>query len=191
MRVSPTATELLAAWRGGDERARDTLIEAVYAELHRLAEIYLRRERHNHTLQPTALINEAYLKLIDQATEIHFENRAHFVNVAALLMRRILVDYARARKSDKRGGSRQIRLSITSADKFVKESEVDLIDLDEALKKKKFPVFFRKLVKKNGDAGSFVRFDFALGNCIFGVLGRKKSERKTASGFSPSYVSQR
>lgn len=133
MSTSTTVTEMLTAWRNGDETARDALIEIVYDELHRLAKIYLRRERADHTLQPTALVHEAYLKLVDTAS-VNFQNRAHFIGVAAETMRHILVDYARARLRDKRGG-KQFRLSITTADKFIKETDVDLVDLDEALKR--------------------------------------------------------
>lgn len=104
----------------------------VYSELRRLAGNYLRRERRDHTLQPTALVNEAYLKLIDQKTA-RWQNRAQFFGVAAQLMRRILVDHARQRHADKRGGSDQQRLSITNAERLVKQPEVDLLALHEAL----------------------------------------------------------
>jgi RNA polymerase sigma factor (TIGR02999 family) len=105
----------------------------VHSELRRLANNYLRRERQNHTLQPTALVNEAYLKLIDQKNA-KWQNRAQFYGVAAQLMRRILVDHARQHKAEKRGGSDQQRLSITSAGKFARQPEIDLLDLHEALK---------------------------------------------------------
>lgn len=129
--MSVTFTELLSAWKDGDQSVRDQLIESVYRELHRLAENYLRRERDNHTLQPTALINEAYLKLFSDSMQT-WENREHFIGVAAGIMRHILVDYARARKREKRGGENYF-ISLTSADRFVSKKEVDLIELDEAL----------------------------------------------------------
>ena len=108
----------------------------VYSELRRLASNYLRRERQGHTLQPTALVNEAYLKLIDQKNA-KWQNRAQFFGVAAQLRRRILVDHARAHQADKRGGSDQQRLSITSAEKLVQQPEVDLLALNEALEELK------------------------------------------------------
>src|SRR6266704_4117775 len=110
-------TQLLVDWSKGDQKALDKLMPLVYSELRRLASNYLRRERQNHTLQPTALVNEAYLKLIDQKSA-RWQNRAQFYGVAAQRMRRILVDHARQHKAEKRGGSDQQRLSITSAGKF-------------------------------------------------------------------------
>jgi RNA polymerase sigma factor (TIGR02999 family) len=104
----------------------------VYNELRRLATNYLRRERPNHTLQPTALVNEAYLKLIDQK-HAHWQNRAQFFGVSAHLMRRILVDHARAHQAEKRGGSDQQRLPFTSAEQLVQQPELDLLGLHEAL----------------------------------------------------------
>ena len=109
----------------------------VYSELRRLAGNYLRRERQNHTLQPTALVNEAYLKLVDQKN-MRWQNRAQFFGVAAQLMRRILVDHARQHQAAKRGGSDQQRLSITSAGqlggrKFTTEPAIDLLALHHAL----------------------------------------------------------
>ncbi len=111
-------TELLVRWSSGDQKALDKLMPLVYSELRRLATNYLRRERQNHTLQPTALVNEAYLKLIDQK-HARWQNRAQFFGVSAHLMRRILVDHARAHQAEKRGGSDQQRLSITSAEQLV------------------------------------------------------------------------
>lgn len=104
----------------------------VYSELRRLAGNYLRRERPGHSLQPTALVNEAYLKLVDQK-KAKWQNRAQFYGVAAQLMRRILVDHARQHRATKRGGVDQQRLSITSAEKLTKQSEIDLLALHEAL----------------------------------------------------------
>jgi RNA polymerase sigma factor (TIGR02999 family) len=125
-------TELLVRWSSGDQKALDKLMPLVYNELRRLATNYLRRERQNHTLQPTALVNEAYLKLIDQK-HARWQNRAQFFGVSAHLMRRILVDHARAHQAEKRGGSDQQRLSITSAEQLVQQPELDLLGLHEAL----------------------------------------------------------
>lgn len=97
-------TELLLAWAGGDDQALSRFTPRLYQELHRLAHAYMRRERPQHTLQTTALINEAYLRLID-SRKVRWQNRAHFVAIAAKLMRRILVDYARSRQALKRGAA--------------------------------------------------------------------------------------
>src|SRR5215470_4407250 len=96
-------TELLVAWSNGNQAARDQLMSAVYDELHRLARRYMRRESPGHTLQTSALVNEAFLRLVDQRN-VHWQNRAHFFGIAAQMMRRILVDYARGRHYAKRGG---------------------------------------------------------------------------------------
>ena len=125
-------TELLVDWSQGDQKALDKLMPLVYSELRRLAGNYLRRERQNHTLQPTALVNEAYLKLIDQR-RAKWQNRAQFYGVAAQLMRRILVDHARAHQAAKRGGSDQQRLSITSAGELSEKPDTDILALHEAL----------------------------------------------------------
>src|SRR5206468_12817283 len=114
MRTPESITQLLVNWRHDDQKALDKLMPLVYSELRRLAGNYLRRERPGHTLQPTALVNEAYLKLVDQKNA-KWQNRAQFYGVAAQLMRRILVDHARLRHAEKRGGAEQQRLSITSA----------------------------------------------------------------------------
>jgi len=125
-------TELLIDWSKGDQAALEKLMPMVYGELRRLATNYLRRERQGHTLQPTALVNEAYLKLVDQKNA-KWQNRAQFFGISAQLMRRILVDHARQHQAAKRGGSVQQRLSITSAEKFAQKSEIDLLALNEAL----------------------------------------------------------
>ena len=130
-------TQLLVKWGEGDQKALDKLMPLVYSELRRLASNYLRRERPNHTLQPTALVNEAYLKLVDQKNA-HWQNRAQFYGVSAQLMRRILVDHARQHQAAKRGGSDQQRLSITSAGQLggkqlATEPAIDLLALHEAL----------------------------------------------------------
>ena len=123
----------LHEWSLGKEDALDALMPIVYAELHRQATNYLRRERVGHTLQATALINEAYLKLIDQR-EVNWQNRAHFFAIAAQAMRRILVDHARSRHRDKRGGEAE-DLPLDAAEFATSPGgpSVDLIELDEAL----------------------------------------------------------
>lgn len=125
-------TQLLVDWGKGNQSALEKLMPLVYGELRQLASNYLRRERAQHTLQPTALVNEAYLKLIDQKNA-KWQNRAHFFGISAQLMRRILVDHARQHQAVKRGGGEQQRISITSAEKVVKQPEVDLLALNEAL----------------------------------------------------------
>src|SRR5215217_7844515 len=110
-------TQLLIDWGKGDQAALDRLMPLVYSELRRLAGNYLRRERGEHTLQPTALVNEAYLKLVNQRNA-KWQNRAHFFGISAQLMRRILVDHARQHQAVKRGGSEQQRVSITNVEKF-------------------------------------------------------------------------
>lgn len=125
-------TELLIDWGKGDQAALEKLMPLVYNELRRLATAYLRRERASHTLQPTALVNEAYLRLIDQRNA-QWQNRAHFFGISAQLMRRILVDHARQHQAVKRGGSNQQRLSITSVEEIAMQPAVDLLALNEAL----------------------------------------------------------
>lgn len=125
-------SQLLNRWSNGDKTALDKLMPMVYSELRRLANNYLRRERQGHTLQPTALVNEAYLKLIDQKSA-RWQNRAQFYGIAAQLMRRILVDHARQHKAEKRGGPEQQRLSITSAGQLAGKTDLDLLPLHEAL----------------------------------------------------------
>ena len=125
-------TLMLRQWSDGNGEALDNLLPLVYDELHRQAARYLRRENKDHTLQPTALINEAYLKLIDQR-EVNWENRTHFFAIAAQAMRRILVDHARTKHREKRGGD-DAKLSLDEALTFVAdEKNIDLIALDEAL----------------------------------------------------------
>jgi RNA polymerase sigma factor (TIGR02999 family) len=124
-------TRLLKDWGNGESTALDRLMPIVYAELRAIAARYLRRERPDHTLQPTALVNEAYLRLIDQK-HVDWQNRAHFVGVAAQMMRRILVDHAKSHNRAKRGGG---ALRVTLDENFaVGESRRDdLLELDEAL----------------------------------------------------------
>lgn len=132
MNQSLKITQMLRDWSGGNRDALEELMPLVYDELHRQAASFLRRERSDHTLQATALIHETYLKLIDQR-DVNWESRTHFFAIAASLMRRILVDHARAKKRDKRGGG-AINLTLDEAALFVgKERSVDLIALDEAL----------------------------------------------------------
>ncbi len=126
-------TQLLLGWSNGDKEALDKLVPLVYDELRRQAARYLRRERVGHTLQTTALINEAYLRLIDQKN-VHWQNRAHFFGIAAQLMRRILVDHARTKKRAKRGGS-DLRVSFSEATLKAKDQELDIVALDEALER--------------------------------------------------------
>jgi RNA polymerase sigma-70 factor (ECF subfamily) len=124
-------TELLLAWRGGDERALDRLIPLVHGELHRIADRCIRGERAGHTLQATALINEAYVRLID-AKRVQWRDRAHFLAISARLMRQVLVDYARSRGYQKRGGG-AIRVTLVEELATVDEPELELIALDIAL----------------------------------------------------------
>jgi RNA polymerase sigma-70 factor, ECF subfamily len=125
-------TQLLIRWNDGDPAALEQLMPLVYSELRRLANNYLRRERQEHTLQPTALVNEAYLRLVDQRSA-KWQNRAQFYGIAAQLMRRILVDHARARYAEKRGGSQQERLSITGIQELATKPDLDVIAVHEAL----------------------------------------------------------
>ncbi len=127
--ASSDVTKLLAAWGDGDQAARDELIPLVYAELHRVAQNYLRRERRGHTLQSSALVHEVFLRLVDQ--RVAWQNRAHFFGIAAQLMRRILVDYARSRGNEKHGGD-QLRLELDEA-LDAAERDADLVALDDAL----------------------------------------------------------
>jgi RNA polymerase sigma factor (TIGR02999 family) len=125
-------TQLLRQWSEGNREGLDQLLPLVYDELHRQAARYLRRERGEHTLQPTALIHEAYLKLIDQR-DVQWQSRTHFFAIAAQLMRRILVDYARTKHREKRGGADD-KLPLEEAALVVaNEKSVDLLALDEAL----------------------------------------------------------
>ncbi len=127
-------TQMLREWSGGKVEALDNLLPLVYEELHKQAARFMRKERAGHTLQTTALINEAYLKLIDRH-DVNWESRTHFFAVAAQAMRRILVDYARTKYREKRGGN-NIKLPLDEALSVeTKETGVDLIALDEALNK--------------------------------------------------------
>jgi len=125
-------TQMLVDWQNGDREAMGRLMPLLYDELHRLAQGYLRRERPGHTLQATALVNEAYLRMVDQ-TRMRWQNRAQFVGLAAQMMRRILVDHARSHLYAKRGGG-QPRLSLDEAMGLAaKTPDLDLVALDDAL----------------------------------------------------------
>jgi RNA polymerase sigma factor (TIGR02999 family) len=127
---SQPISALLSKWRAGDKEALEVLIPLVYQELHRIAQHHLRQERPDHTLQSTALVHEAYLRLMKQAPA-EIENRAHFLAVASRLMRQILVDHARRHRAAKRGGG--LKLELKEAMSLQKAPNVDLIALDTAL----------------------------------------------------------
>ncbi len=124
-------TQLLIAWSNGDQAARDGLMAAVYEELHRLARRYMRRESPGHTLQTSALVNEAFLRLVDQRNA-HWQNRAHFFGIAAQMMRRVLVDYARSRSYAKRGGGAHA-LSLDEGLIVSEERSAEVVAVHEAL----------------------------------------------------------
>ena len=126
-------TRLLVAWSDGDQSALEKLAPLVESELHRLAHHYMGRERPGHTLQTSALVNEAYIRLIDWKN-VRWQNRAHFFAVSAQLMRRVLVDFARERRYIKRGGG-TVRVSLGEAESLTVEPEADLVALDDALKR--------------------------------------------------------
>jgi RNA polymerase sigma factor (TIGR02999 family) len=129
---SQGVTQLLKAWSNGEQEALEQLIPLVYNELHRLAHRYMGWERHGHTLQSTALVHEAYERLID-LKDVSWQNRAHFFGVSAQLMRRILVDYARSRRFSKRGGEwRQV--SLNEAVAVFRDRRTDIVALDDALR---------------------------------------------------------
>ena len=133
MTASPNGvTQLLVAWGDGDTAARDQLMPLVYEELRRLAHRYMGRERPGHTLQTSGLVNEAYLRLIDQS-QVHWQNRAHFYGIAAQMMRRILVDYARSRHYAKRGGNNH-QVSLNEVLIASEERRAEVVALDDALK---------------------------------------------------------
>jgi len=131
--VAEEITQLLLKWNDGDPTALDQLMPLVYDELRQLARSYLRRHANNQSLQPTALVNEAYLRLVNQQ-QVNWRNRAQFFGLAAKLMRNLLVDHVRERRAEKRGGG-EYHLSLTYADQVARrpESEVDLVALNEAL----------------------------------------------------------
>src|SRR5436190_18899667 len=126
-------TQLLVAWGNGDQVAGDRLMSVVYEELHRLAHRYMKRELPGHTLQTSALVNEAFLRLVDQRN-VHWQNRAHFFGIAAQMMRRILVDYARNRRYAKRGGGAQ-KISLDEALIVSDERSAEVMGVHEALER--------------------------------------------------------
>jgi RNA polymerase sigma factor (TIGR02999 family) len=128
---SHDVTQLLVHWSKGDKEALNELMPLVYEELRRLAKAYLRRERPDHTLQGTALVHEAFLRLIDQ-NRVQWQNRAHFFGVAAQMIRHILVDHARAQLAGKRGAG-AAKLSLDEAIAIPDSQEIDLLSLDDAL----------------------------------------------------------
>jgi RNA polymerase sigma factor (TIGR02999 family) len=129
---SSNITELLGRWSRGDGDAEGRLLPLVYAELRRIAVRQLRRERDEHTLNPTALVHELYVRLVDQRRAT-WQNRAHFFGIAAQLMRRILVDYARARQAEKRGGAATFVSLAEAAEASVEHSIANVLAIDEAL----------------------------------------------------------
>jgi RNA polymerase sigma-70 factor, ECF subfamily len=131
MQPDEYVTQLLGKWTEGDKAALDELMPLVYNELRSLAKRYLKSERADHTLQPTALVNEVYLRLVGQRTA-SFRSRAQFFGMAAKLMRNILVDHARKRRTTKRGGE-PYRISISTADRIGRKPDLDLVALDDAL----------------------------------------------------------
>ncbi len=131
--ASGRVTELLRAWGGGDERALEQLLPLVEAELRRLARGYMARERRGHTLQTTALVNEAFVRLVD-ARQLGWHDRAHFLGISARLMRRVLVDHARARGYHKRGGGAR-KTSLDEAMAVSPALNVDVVALDRALER--------------------------------------------------------
>jgi RNA polymerase sigma-70 factor (ECF subfamily) len=134
MNASTSITRLLIEWSNGNIAALDELTPHVYRELHDLARTYFRRDRRNQTLQPTALINELYLRLIDQSLAIHWEGRSHFFGIAARLMRNILVDHARARQALKRGGD-AVPLVLEETMALSQNHAPDILEVDDSLKR--------------------------------------------------------
>ncbi len=129
---SGEVTRWLIAWRRGDQEAADRLMLLVYPELRRIAQVHLARERHNHTLQATALVHEAYLRLVDQNL-VDWQDRSHFFAIASKIIHRILVDHARRRRYVKRGGDR-VRASLADVGDLALERPEQLVELDEALR---------------------------------------------------------
>jgi RNA polymerase sigma factor (TIGR02999 family) len=148
-------TQLLVKWGGGDQQALENLMPLVYAELKRLAGSYLRRERPDHTLQSAALVNEAYVRLIDQRA-VRWQNKAHFFGIAAQMMRRILLDHARGHHAAKRGAGIE-PLELNEALDQAQKQSIDLLGLDEAL---------RTLEKMDPQQGRIVELRFFSGLSI-------------------------
>lgn len=127
---APPVTDLLRAWAAGDPAARDAALPLVYDELRRLAAAHLRRERHGHTLQPTALVHEAFLRL--EGASLPWQTRGQFFGLAATMMRRILVDHGRRRRAAKRSGG--VRVTLAEGRDAAEPREVDVVALDDALR---------------------------------------------------------
>jgi RNA polymerase sigma factor (TIGR02999 family) len=179
---APSVTELLQAWAEGDARASDSLVRLVYDELRRQAQLALRREDQGHTLQATALVHEAWLRLVDQH-DAHWESRTQFFAVAAEMMRRVLLDHARSRQALKRGGG-AVQVSLGDAEQFVAEpgspqaersalDAVDVIALDDAL---------TQLAKLDPQKARLVELRYFVGLSI--------PEAATALGVSTATVSR-
>ena len=134
MDTQPSATQLLAAWSGGNHEALDALMPLVYDELRRIARNYLRRENAGHTLQTTALVHEAFFRLTAQQ-QVSWQNRAHFFAIAAKMMRRVLINHAETKHAAKRGGPQAKKIELDEALAFCEQRNLDLLALDEALKK--------------------------------------------------------
>ena len=130
--VDGEVTRLLERWRDGDPEVLDNLMPVVYSQLHRIAKGYMRREREDNTLQPTALVNEVYMRLLNQR-KITWHDRGHFFTFAARMMRNILKDHARAHLADRRGGPGAIRLPLTDEVAWVGTSSAEILDLNRAL----------------------------------------------------------
>lgn len=133
MSSDPAITDLLIDWSHGDQAALEALLPLVERELHKIAHHYMRRENAGHLLQTTALINEMYLRLVDQK-RVQWQNRAHFFGIAAQIMRRVLLNYARDQQREKRGG-KAIQVSLSEAETRAAETSVELLALDAALNK--------------------------------------------------------
>jgi len=126
-------TELLISWSNGDRAALEELIPLVEMELHRLAHHYMRRENKDHTLQTTGLINETFIRLVDQ-NRVQWQNRAHFYGIAAQIMKRVLLNYARDKKREKRGGG-AYKVSLSQADAISDQESIEILELNEALER--------------------------------------------------------
>lgn len=161
--ASPQVTQLLVAWGNGDQVAGDQLMSLVYQELHRLAHYYMKRESPGHSLQTSALVNEAFVRLVDQRN-VQWQNRAHFFGIAAQMMRRILVDYARKRAYAKRGGNAK-QISLDEALIVSDERSAEVVNVHEALE---------RLAQFDARKGQIVELRFFGGLSIeetAGVLG--------------------
>ena len=145
-------TQILHDWSGGDREAPERLMPLVYDEMRRIARAFISRERQGHTLQPTALVNEAYLRLVDQ-NSVTWQSRAHFYSVAASMMRRVLIDHARTHAAEKRGGG-AVHLSIEDVQVPVEERAANFVAMDEALERlSQFNERGRKIVEMRFYAG--------------------------------------